>query len=84
MKIYQISYNADPDVPFETYLDHLGDPIELTEERVRTFDRIDNALEFLLECSYPITDLSELRHSFAREYGERIPFREEIKVFEVY
>ena len=84
MKIYQISYNADPDVPFETCLDHLGDPIELTEERVRTFDRIDNALEFLLECSYPITDLSELRHSFAREYGERIPFREEIKVFEVY
>ncbi len=82
MKVYPISYLADPDVPFETYLDHIGDPLELTEERIRTFNKIDDALEFLTECSSPLTNISELRWDFVNKYKTFVPDLEEIKMFE--
>ena len=82
MSIYQISYNADPDVPFETCLDHIGDILEMKEERVRSFDKIDDALEFLAECSSPITGYSELQYKFIKQYGSYVPCKKEIKVFE--
>lgn len=82
MKVYPISYLADPDVPFETCLDHIGDPLELTEGRIRTFNRIDDALEFLTECSSPLTGINELRWDFINQYKKFIPLQEELKVFE--
>ena len=77
MLVYQVLYNANPNVPFETCLDHTGDPIELTEQRVRTFDRLDTAIEFLIECGDPVNKLEDFKTQFVKQYT---PTKEEIKV----
>jgi hypothetical protein len=64
IKVY---FHSNPNQPKEH--NHWGRFAKLTEQDCREFNSVEDAIEFWLNCSYPITKLSEIGSS---TYNEKV------------
>lgn len=60
MKKIKILYNSNPNNPKN--LNHLGMRSQMIEQDSKEFDSIDKAINFWMECTWPITELSDIDH----------------------
>ncbi len=55
-----VEFNADPELPLDEQ--HKGTPIRCKVRREKEFKNFDEAREFIIECTNPITTLDELNN----------------------
>ena len=56
--MYEVLYHSHPDKPVE--YNHIGKLRNMVNQDRRSFEEMDQAINFWLECSYPITTLDVL------------------------
>lgn len=66
--MYTIHYNSNPNNP-KNY-NHLGAFKELTGQDSKTFEKLDDAINFWFECHSPITSLLTFVEDFKQVYAE--------------
>lgn len=64
--MYKIVYNSNPRFPKE--YNHLGCENDCTEQSERSFEKVDEAVDFHLKCSSPITSLLEFAEECKKEW----------------
>jgi hypothetical protein len=72
--MYKIVYNSNPRFPKE--YNHLGCENDCTEQSEKSFDKLDDAVDFHLKCSSPVSSLLE----FTQECVEQWQLDESIVV----
>ena len=63
--MYKIVYNSNPNHP--KHLNHIGAFSQLTEQDSRSFDDLDEAINFWFSCNSTITKLIEFMDDFKKK-----------------
>jgi hypothetical protein len=70
--MFTVVYNANPKVP--KHLNHLGGIGTLTVQDSKSFNTVNEAIDFWFDCYSPITRLIEFKDELAKKY--KIPIED--------
>lgn len=65
-KVYQVMYWSNPNLPLG--YDHTGRLDNLSSISTKTFEHVDDAIEFWSQCTKPITKLSSFKKDVCKQH----------------